>query len=76
MILYPNPASSFIKIKETDQVKVETFKIFDFTGKLLKSGKYSNENQTIDVSQLQTGNYILEVTTKNGTQFSQQFIKK
>lgn len=76
LILYPNPATSFIKIKETAQVNVETFKIFDFTGKLLKSGKYSNENQTIDVSQLQTGNYIIEVTTKNGTQFSQQFIKK
>ena len=76
LILYPNPASSFIKIKEIGNLKVETYTIFDFSGRLITSGKYTSENQIIDVSQLNAGNYLIEITTKNGTRFSQQFIKK
>lgn len=76
LILFPNPASSFIKIKETGNLKVENYTIFDFSGRLISSGKYTNENQMIDISQLNAENYLIEITTKNGTQFSQQFIKK
>lgn len=76
LTLYPNPASSFIKIKEIVDSKVETYRIFDFTGRLISSGNYNNSDQIIDVVQLKTGNYIIEITTKAGAQFSQQFIKK
>ena len=76
VILYPNPASSFIKIKETADAKVDTYRIFDFTGRLVSSGKYNNKNQEIDVIQLKIGNYLIEVTTESGARFSQQFIKK
>lgn len=76
LILYPNPAASFIKIKELQTAKIETYSIFDMTGKQIASGKYTSEAQSIDISNLLYGNYIIEVITKNGTRFSQKFIKK
>lgn len=76
LILYPNPASSFIKIKENTSSEVETYKVFDMTGKQILSGKYKEENQSINISKLTSGNYIIEITTKNGNRFSQKFIKK
>ncbi|MBH1960404.1 MAG: T9SS type A sorting domain-containing protein [Flavobacteriia bacterium] len=76
LILYPNPATSFIKIKENQAPQIETYKIFDTTGKQILSGKYTGQDQSIDISRLLTGNYIMEITTKNGSRFSQKFIKK
>ena len=76
LILYPNPATSFINIKENQTPQIETYKIFDTTGKQILSGKYAGQHQSIDISRLLTGNYIIEITTKNGSRFSQKFIKK
>ncbi|HAI79962.1 MAG TPA: T9SS C-terminal target domain-containing protein, partial [Chryseobacterium sp.] len=56
--------------------QIETYKIFDTTGKQILSGKYAGQHQSIDISRLLTGNYIIEITTKNGSRFSQKFIKK
>lgn len=76
LILYPNPALSFIKIKENTSSEVETYKVFDMTGKQILTGKYKEENQSINISKLTSGNYIIEITTKSGNRFSQKFIKK
>ena len=76
LMLYPNPASAFVKIKGASELRIETFKIYDLTGRLVSSGKYISENQNIDISKLSSGNYIIEVTTLNGSQFAQKFIKK
>lgn len=76
LVLYPNPASLFIKIKENATSEVETYKVFDMTGKQILIGKYKEENQSINISKLTSGNYIIEITTKSGNRFSQKFIKK
>lgn len=76
LILYPNPASDFIKIKEASTLKAESFVIYDYSGKITLEGKYNVENQNIDISKLNKGLYIIEIKTKSGTSYSQKFIKK
>ena len=76
IILYPNPASDFIKIKNDESLETGIFKVFDMSGKLIQIGNFKSENQDINISGLLKGNYILEMTTKNGQKFSQKFIKK
>lgn len=64
--IYPNPASDFINVKCKDQ-NIEHIKIVDINGKLVFetiSSFHANEVQ-IPVSQLQSGVYILHVTSRN-----------
>ena len=75
LILYPNPASDFIKIKEKT-IQPNSFAIYDLSGKIISTGKYFGENQSIDITLLNKGVYILEIKTQNGTSFSEKFIKK
>jgi hypothetical protein len=60
--LYPNPMNGFVLLNSTLPIlKVE---IYDIAGKLINS-KIAPQN-TIDVSDLKSGNYILKVHTKEG----------
>jgi hypothetical protein len=54
--IYPNPASNFINIG-IDNANVS---IFDITGKLVLNNTSSN-NQTIDISSLSEGMYIVKL---------------
>ncbi|WP_298511994.1 choice-of-anchor Q domain-containing protein [uncultured Kordia sp.] len=67
--IYPNPAKTILNIQTTENI--ETVSIFDMTGKqILKTNQ-----TTIDVRRLQSGMYILQVTSnqKNSTK---RFIKQ
>lgn len=54
--------------------KVKNAKIYDATGKLIKS--ISASQKTYDVSNLNYGNYYLEIESENNGSFYQKFIKK
>lgn len=64
--LYPNPtATGFIKIKSTNSGSIAV-EVFDILGKrVLKQA--SLRNDTLDVSMLNTGVYILKITQDNAT---------
>ncbi len=74
--LYPNPASDFIRIKNESTKKIDSFLIYDFSGKIISEGKYIGENQNIDISNMNKGTYIIEVKTNSGKSYSHKFIKK
>lgn len=59
VILYPNPSSDFFRIitNSTDNLKV---RVYSLTGQLVHQGIYVNE-QNIDVSNLTTGLYVVQV---------------
>jgi len=54
--VYPNPFNDNLNVSE--QVKVEGLKLYSITGQLLKQNKDSN---SINVSELSAGTYLLEV---------------
>lgn len=68
--LYPNPTNSILNI-ETDK-HINKIRIVDVTGRLTAAKNLSNT--TIDVSDLSSGVYLIEVKTDDGL-FREKFIK-
>lgn len=65
--LYPNPASNVITLVDGFKSNSGTVQIYDVTGRLVKSVETSLNNETtIEVSELQSGNYILKLKSENG----------
>jgi uncharacterized repeat protein (TIGR01451 family) len=66
-IMYPNPATDNVTFSMEDfNEKMETISITDILGKTIKNSKNINSNEnTIDVSGLSKGIYLVEITTEN-----------
>lgn len=62
--IYPNPAND--KIQFEHSAKIISYRIADYTGKLLLEGAYNSIN--IDVSALPAGAYIVQVMLEDGSQ--------
>lgn len=63
LVLYPNPATNFIRIQSNSGELIDV-KIYSMQGQLLLSGKYfSSEN--IDVSSLEKGIYVVKADKSN-----------
>ncbi len=72
--LYPSPATSTLFIKSLENNKNPIVKIFDISGKQVWEG--SPQGNSIDVSELSSGSYFLDVTTKDGAMIGRQrFVK-
>jgi len=69
--VYPNPATNYLNITFKD---VSEFKITDMIGREMMAGNL--ENNTIDISKLTTGNYIIHVLKNKEIVGVQKFIKK
>lgn len=72
LTLHPNPVTNQLYLSSSDQ-KIENVAIYSLTGALVKSIK--NEVESIDVSNLKAGSYLVKVTTDQGS-FTQKIIKK
>jgi len=69
--IYPNPAEDFINIQTNDEIISAS--VYNNSGQRIIN---LNKNiRQIDISQIPTGTYILELKTKNGTR-TESFIKK
>jgi len=69
--VYPNPANDYIMINES----VGSIKIFSNTGSLIINETLQTEGNKIDVSQLKTGVYYIQIEIENKS-IVKQFIKK
>lgn len=67
--IYPNPAQDILFIEY--QQPIETVKIYNLQGQLIKEGSISS----VDVSQLATGLYLVQVTVESKT-ITKKFIKE
>lgn len=72
LTLYPNPVADQLFLSSSDQ-KIANVAIYSLTGALVKSS--SKEVESIDVSNLNTGSYLVKITTDQGTS-TQKIIKK
>ncbi|WP_163401215.1 T9SS type A sorting domain-containing protein [Flavobacterium fluviatile] len=64
LAVYPNPVSDQLFISSENE-KVENVMIYSLSGAVVKN--VSNEVESVDVSDLASGNYIVKVTTDEGT---------
>jgi pectate lyase len=72
LALYPNPVSNQLYISSEDQ-KVENVLIYSLSGAVVKN--ISSGAESVDVSDLASGNYIVKVTTGQGIA-TRKIIKK
>lgn len=70
--LYPNPAKENVYFTNADKVKSVNF--YESTGRKVKSVKADGEN--INVSDLKSGSYYLEIKLKDGTSSYEKLIKE
>lgn len=68
VVLYPNPTNSMINIIAEG---LKTVEVMDMTGRMVMT----SESNTIDMSQLANGVYVVRVSTLNGTSI-QKVVKK
>ena len=72
LVVYPNPVSDILQM--SSESTIDTYKIMNIQGAVLKEGK-PIEN-TIDVSNLSSGLYFLQVKFGNGYEQIQRIVKK
>jgi uncharacterized membrane protein YciS (DUF1049 family)/uncharacterized protein (DUF2236 family) len=63
--IYPNPAENILNINFKDFLETEAV-LYDISGRMVRNKTLSNVNSTMDVSQLQNGVYILELSNEKG----------
>ncbi|MCR9173988.1 MAG: T9SS type A sorting domain-containing protein [bacterium] len=71
--VYPNPAENVLNVVSPDGSG--SFDLTQMNGQLIRSGELEGQIQTIDVSTLTSGVYLLVVKTSGGTHI-EKFVKK
>ncbi|KLT70392.1 T9SS type A sorting domain-containing protein [Flavobacterium sp. ABG] len=73
--IYPVPAKDLLNINSKNNIEIISIAIYDTVGKLVIVVPNANLISNIDVSKLESGNYILRIKTDKGTTAT-KFIKK
>lgn len=72
--LFPNPAKEYINIKTQLENEDSIIEIYNIVGKSVKKLKSSSNYNTINISELANGLYILSIKSSNGITV-QKFVK-
>ncbi|SDR08251.1 Por secretion system C-terminal sorting domain-containing protein [Chryseobacterium soldanellicola] len=71
--IYPNPARNMIVISSKENLK--SYKIYDETGRLVSGSSLKGNKQEVNISSMQTGNYVVSIETDKQT-VSKKLIKQ
>jgi hypothetical protein len=64
--IFPNPSSTSISIRNESSASITRYKIYSMDGKLIQEGKLSGiTNQIIDIQNITTGIYNMELSSTN-----------
>jgi hypothetical protein len=61
--IYPNPAGDYVNIQMPETLVQAEVKIHDLTGRLMQATKFTGDFHQLNTSTLNSGVYILEVST-------------
>lgn len=76
-LVYPNPVENELSLTSKNTTGNLTVRIFNIQGKLLANHTVKFKSQTsIDVSNLSSGNYFLNIEDESGNKTVKKFIKK
>jgi poly(beta-D-mannuronate) lyase len=78
VVVYPIPTENKLTIKTVNNVNIESVKIYSLDGKLILSKKldFSNSEFSIELSEISSGTYILNLTNSEGMNISKFIIRK
>ncbi len=68
--IYPNPTTDFVRVEASEEIN--NIRIFNLLGELVLESNLSEVN----VSELQTGSYVIELNFQNGLKSTEQLLKK
>lgn len=68
MFVYPNPASDYLVVKSSENIRITDVEIYDITGKMVRTENGLNKlsHQVNGIDQLPAGLYLVKVTTDHG----------
>ena len=69
--VYPNPTANFLFVKEIDQNEIISLEVTDMEGRILNI----STSESINVSHLDSGIYLIGVEKENGVKSYKTFIK-
>lgn len=72
--VYPNPARNIVNIAFSDDIDCQSVEIYTIDGRLLQSK--SSNFETVDISDLNSGVYILKVNMADGREFTERIVKE
>jgi hypothetical protein len=73
--LYPSPAASIVYIEVPPAVQLEKITVYDIIGRMVKVENFSTNKISLDISELASATYLLQIQTNFGT-FTKQLIKE
>jgi hypothetical protein len=73
--IYPNPSYDVVNIKLKNSSQKAEYKLFDASGRLIKTGSFKGTTQ-VNVNNLLNGNYVISVLLENGEKLSEKLIIK
>ena len=73
--VYPNPASEYIQIDLPKEFIYGTIQIIDLSGRISLDKRISKANSTINISELETGIYLIKLI-ENSNVFTNRLIIK
>lgn len=76
-VVYPNPAKDIVNVKLENEEKIIAVSILDFSNGIQKKQEFkkATSEQTIDVTDLRKGIYVLEIVTDQGVR-KEKFVKE
>ena len=76
LVIYPNPTKNILILNSSFEIDQSIISVFDMGGRRVLNYKVSGNSNSIDVSGLNTGEYILRIITKTQQIGSTKFIKQ
>jgi hypothetical protein len=77
IIMYPNPATDIVNVKLTNTAGNFVYRIYSSDGRMLMNGNISLSNPQINISQLKTGSYFVDIyQPQSGSRHYSQFKKQ
>lgn len=65
-VVYPNPTSDYLKVKQYGLITELNYEVYDQSGRLLRSQKSAEHQVEMNIKDLAKGFYILRISNRNG----------
>lgn len=75
VMVYPNPAKDFVTVDDY-QNQLDRLELMDMLGRRVISKKASSKTETMDISPLAPGNYLLRICLKDGQYLTKKVVRE